>query len=157
MKVVLSLALWFVTLSGLMAGESSSDLSKGSERFYSSELDLQVEIGADEHFMAINTLQHWNVRLMRLDGSPVTIKALTFDGGMPAHRHGLPTTPQTNVLGAAAQVRGIRFSMPGVWRLTLDMLTEGANVTLGLDVDLRYGQPPEFQSADFKSEGLIEL
>ena len=157
MKVVVILALWFVTLSGLSAGESSSGSSSGSERFYSSELDLQVEIAADEHFMAINTLQHWNVRLMRLDGSPVAIKALTFDGGMPAHRHGLPTTPQTNVSGATAQVRGIRFSMPGIWRLTLDMSTEDADVTLGLDVDLRYGQPPDFQSADFKSEGLIEL
>lgn len=149
MKVVLSLALWFVTLSGLMAGESSSDLSKGSERFYSSELGLQIEIGADEHFMAINTLQHWNVRLMRLDGTPVAIKALTFDGGMPAHRHGLPTTPQTNVSDLTAQIKGIRFSMPGVWRLTLSMSTEDADVTLILEVDLRYGQPPDFKSVEF--------
>ncbi|SIS90480.1 MAG: hypothetical protein C9355_04245 [Thalassolituus maritimus] len=157
MKVVLIFVLWLVTLSGLIAGESLSDVSSGSERFYSSELDLQVEIGADEHFMAINRLQHWNVRLMRLDGSPVAIKALTFDGGMPAHRHGLPTTPQTSVSGATAQIKGIRFSMPGVWRLTLEMSTEGVDITLGLDADLKYGQPPDFQSADFKSEGLIEL
>ncbi len=157
MKVVLILALWFVTLSGLTAEESSNSVSSASERFYSSESDLQVEIGADEHFMAINKLQHWNVRVMRLDGSPVAIKMLTFDGGMPAHRHGLPTTPQTKVTGSTAKIKGIRFSMPGVWRLTLEMSTEDADITLGLDVDLRYGQPPDFQSADFKSADFIEL
>ena len=154
MKVVQTLTLLFIVFSRVNAEGVTESQLPASERFYSDQLDLQVEIRAVEHFMAINQLQHWNVSLMRLDGTPVVIESLAFDGGMPAHRHGLPTTPQVVVAetGAesGAEIRGIRFSMPGVWRLVLGIETKDIEIMLQFETDLRYGQAPSFISAEFR-------
>ena len=154
MKVVQTLTLLFILFSRVNAEGVTQSQLPVSERFYSDRLDLQVEIRAVEHFMAINQLQHWNVSLMRLDGTPVVIESLAFDGGMPAHRHGLPTTPQVVVAetGAesGAEIRGIRFSMPGVWRLVLGIETKDIEIMLQFETDLRYGQAPSFISAEFR-------
>ena len=154
MKVVQTLTLLFIVFSRVNAEGVTQSQLPVSERFYSDRLDLQVEIRAVEHFMAINQLQHWKVSLMRLDGTPVVIESLAFDGGMPAHRHGLPTTPQVVVAetGAesGAEIRGIRFSMPGVWRLVLGIETKDIEIMLQFETDLRYGQAPSFISAEFR-------
>lgn len=150
MKVVQTLTLLFIVFSRVNAEGVTQSQLPVSERFYSDRLDLQVEIRAVEHFMAINQLQHWNVSLMRLDGTPVVIESLAFDGGMPAHRHGLPTTPQVLIVESGAEIRGIRFSMPGVWRLVLGIETKDIEIMLQFETDLRYGQAPSFISAEFR-------
>lgn len=150
MKVVQTLTLLFIVFSRVNAEGVTQSQLPVSERFYSDRLDLQVEIRAVEHFMAINQLQHWNVSLMRLDGTPVVIESLAFDGGMPAHRHGLPTTPQVLIVKSGAEIRGIRFSMPGVWRLVLGIETKDIEIMLQFETDLRYGQAPSFISAEFR-------
>jgi len=52
-------------------------------------------------------------------GSPVDGAAITVDGGMPKHGHGLPTAPRvTRALGGGRyQVEGLKFSMGGWWEL----------------------------------------
>ncbi len=154
MNVLKALILLFIVFSRVNAEGVTQSQLPVSERFYSDRLDLQVEIRAVEHFMAINQLQHWNVSLMRLDGTPIVIESLTFDGGMPAHRHGLPTTPQVLIVESGAEsgaeIRGIRFSMPGVWRLVLGIETKDTGVILQFETDLRYGQAPSFISAEFR-------
>lgn len=150
MNVLKALILLFIVFSRVNAEGVTQSQLPVSERFYSDRLDLQVEIRAVEHFMAINQLQHWNVSLMRLDGTPIVIESLTFDGGMPAHRHGLPTTPKVVVAESGAEIWGIRFSMPGVWRLVLGIETKDTGVILQFETDLRYGQAPSFISAEFR-------
>ena len=150
MNVLKALILLFIVFSRVNAEGVTASQLPASERFYSDQLDLQLEIRAVEHFMALNQLQHWNVSLMRLDGTPVVIESLTFDGGMPAHRHGLPTTPQTSVSGSGAEIKGIRFSMPGVWRLAIGIETKDTGVMLQFETELRYGQAPSVISAEFR-------
>jgi hypothetical protein len=38
-------------------------------------------------------LQKWTLHLETIDGVPVDLAKVTVDGGMPQHRHGLPTKP----------------------------------------------------------------
>ena len=50
-------------------------------------------------------------------GAPVTGAAISIDGGMPQHGHGLPTKPQvTRELGSGDYlVEGMKFNMGGWW------------------------------------------
>ncbi len=61
------------------------------------------------------------VRILDAKGNPVDDAAVTIDGGMPEHRHGLPTKPRvTRSLGGGLyEIEGLRFSMGGWWQLTL--------------------------------------
>ena len=62
-------------------------------------------------------LQRWTLHLETADGRPVDSAAVTVDGGMPQHGHGLPTTPRvTRALGNGDHlVEGLRFNMGGWW------------------------------------------
>lgn len=44
---------------------------------------------------------------------------IMLEGGMPAHHHGLPTTPVVSWFAAdnLYQIKGLKFSMPGDWFL----------------------------------------
>jgi hypothetical protein len=48
---------------------------------------------------------------------------IAVDGGMPQHRHGMPTAPQvTEYLGEGRyRVEGLKFSMSGWWELRFDI------------------------------------
>ena len=53
----------------------------------------------------------------------LTGAAITIDGGMPQHGHGLPTQPEVSAnLGAGRyQVEGMKFNMPGWWVVNLSV------------------------------------
>lgn len=58
----------------------------------------------------------WTVTIADVDGRPVDDARLTVLGGMPAHSHGLPTTPAVRALGGGRYlVEGLKFHMPGAW------------------------------------------
>jgi hypothetical protein len=54
-------------------------------------------------------------------GAPVTEAAITIGGGMPEHRHGLPTKPRVtaNLGNGSYEISGVRFNMGGWWELKL--------------------------------------
>ena len=61
-------------------------------------------------------LHDWTVTIADVDGRPVDGARLTVLGGMPAHAHGLPTTPTVRALGNGRYlVEGLKFHMPGAW------------------------------------------
>ena len=62
-------------------------------------------------------LQRWTLHLETSSGMPVDSAALTVDGGMPQHGHGLPTSPRvTRALGNGDPlVEGMKFNMGGWW------------------------------------------
>ncbi len=71
----------------------------------------------------VGTIQSWTVAVTTPDGKPVEHAALSIDGGMPQHGHGLPTEPQvTEELGGGRyRVEGMKFNMPGWWTITLEV------------------------------------
>ena len=52
--------------------------------------------------------------------------AITLEGGMPEHDHGLPTSPRmTAELGSGDyRIEGIRFHMSGVWEITATIIID---------------------------------
>lgn len=68
-----------------------------------------------------NELHSWVVTLKTASGAPVEDAAITVDGGMPQHGHGLPTSPEvTSYLGDGRyRVEGVRFNMSGWWEFKL--------------------------------------
>jgi hypothetical protein len=62
-------------------------------------------------------LQRWTLHLETVDGAPVDSAAVSVDGGMPQHGHGLPTKPRvTRALGNGDHlVEGMKFNMGGWW------------------------------------------
>jgi hypothetical protein len=61
------------------------------------------------------------VRILDAKGRPVEGATVSVEGGMPEHRHGLPTQPRvTRSLGGGVyEIEGLRFSMGGWWQVTL--------------------------------------
>jgi hypothetical protein len=66
-------------------------------------------------------LQTVRVRVVDAAGRPVEAAAITIDGGMPQHGHGLPTRPRvTRGLGDGVyEIEGVRFNMGGWWEFTV--------------------------------------
>ncbi|HEX2831479.1 MAG TPA: FixH family protein [Thermoanaerobaculia bacterium] len=66
-------------------------------------------------------LQTIHVELKDANGQAVDAAAITIDGGMPQHGHGLPTRPRvTKGLGNGVYViEGVRFNMGGWWEFKL--------------------------------------
>jgi hypothetical protein len=71
-------------------------------------------------------------------GRPVEEAAITVDGGMPKHGHGLPTKPRvTKKLGGGAyEIEGVRYNMGGWWefKLTIEGPAGTDSVTFNLDL-----------------------
>lgn len=65
----------------------------------------------------LNKIHAWTFTLETADGKPVENAAISVDGDMPEHGHGLPTQPEvTEHLGGGKYlVEGMKFSMPGWW------------------------------------------
>lgn len=66
-------------------------------------------------------LHAWVVTVTTRQGAPVEGAAITVEGGMPEHAHGLPTSPvATDYLGEGRyRIEGVKFSMNGWWQLRL--------------------------------------
>ena len=62
------------------------------------------------------TLHAWTITITDAAEKPVDDARVTVLGGMPAHAHGLPTTPSVRALGRGRYlVEGLKFHMPGAW------------------------------------------
>lgn len=84
-----------------------------------------IEPGIDP--IAINQMHSWTVEVTMADGSPVAPEAITVDGGMPQHGHGLPTKPEVteNLGDGRFSVEGMKFNMPGWWVVNIHVQTPG--------------------------------
>lgn len=75
--------------------------------------------------ITLNQTHAWIIDVDMVDGTPVDIDALTIDGGMPLHGHGLPTEPKVvrDLDDGRFEVKGVLFSMPGWWIVTVHVNT----------------------------------
>jgi hypothetical protein len=75
--------------------------------------------------IVVNEANDWIVDVDMADGTAVDIDAVTIDGGMPLHGHGLPAEPKiVRDLGdGRLEVSGVLFSMPGWWIVTVHVDT----------------------------------
>jgi len=79
--------------------------------------------------LTVGPIHDWTVTVTLPDGRPVTGARIGIDGGMPAHHHGLPTSPQvTAELGKGQyRIEGVKFSMDGLWVLRIMITAEAGS------------------------------
>ena len=117
----------------------STGLSLASADLTGSSPGISLEIFSQLSPIEINTIHSWEVVLTDEDGA-VSGATLDIVGGMPEHNHGMPTQPQITEELAPGRylLEGVRFHMPGLWRLTASISTEKTR-----------GRPPTVIVIDF--------
>ncbi len=77
----------------------------------------------------LNKIHSWTLQIETADGKPVDGAHIAAYGGMPAHKHGFPTSPKvTQELGNGKYLlEGLKFSMSGRWELWLTIRSK--NIT----------------------------
>ncbi|MBX3001389.1 MAG: FixH family protein [Caldilineaceae bacterium] len=87
----------------------------------------EISYTSDSGGVPINQIQNWTLNVKTAEGQPVESAAITVDGDMPQHGHGLPTRPQvTGYLGNGDyKVEGLKFHMPGWWVVDFVVTADG--------------------------------
>lgn len=88
--------------------------------------------------LKVGALQSARITIRDREGAPVRGAAITIDGGMPQHGHGLPTRPRvTREAGEGGYlVDGLRFNMGGWWELRFTVSRATVADTLTFNVRL---------------------
>ena len=81
---------------------------------------FKVSIASRAEAVSINQMEVWELTVVDEAGKPVEGAAITIDGRMPEHGHGLPTAPRVtkDMGGGNYLVEGVKFNMTGRWQLT---------------------------------------
>lgn len=119
----------------------------GATRPAPTEFGLGPRVSAQGRYTATLTparqlrpRQMQTVRVTVVDdaGRAVEGAALTIDGGMPQHGHGLPTHPRvTRPLGDGGyEVGGVRFNMGGWWEFKVAITTDRGTDVVTFNLDL---------------------
>ena len=126
MKKLVLAALALIVIAGaafflmpmLMPPPDDLDLSRSKA---SASGLYTVSIAPEAEPVEQGPLHSWVVTLATSAGDVVEDAAITVDGGMPQHGHGLPTAPQASGhLGEGRyRIEGVRFNMGGWWVLKL--------------------------------------
>jgi hypothetical protein len=83
-------------------------------------------------------MQTLRIAIVDREGRAVVGAALTIDGGMPEHGHGLPTRPRmTRVVGDGTyEIEGVRFNMGGWWEFRVTITAERGADTVTFNLGL---------------------
>lgn len=75
----------------------------------------------------INQLHTWTLYVETADGQPIQDAAITVEGDMPQHGHGMPTRPQVtrNLGNGDYLVEGVKFQMGGWWVVDFTVKANG--------------------------------
>ena len=87
----------------------------------------------------INRLHSWMLHVETPDGRPVENAAITLDGDMPQHGHGMPTMPVVSqYLGKGDYlVEGMKFQMGGWWVVDFDVSAGGKTDRVSFNLILK--------------------
>ncbi len=134
-KIYLTCTLFAAALLSLFAGTSTAieaDLSGSTG-------GILLEIYSRLSPIEINTIHSWEIVLSDAEG-PISGATLEIVGGMPEHNHGMPTQPQITeeLTPGRYLLEGVRFHMPGLWRMTASISTTKSQ-----------GRPPSVVVIDF--------
>ncbi len=87
--------------------------------------------------LPLNLIHSWVLHVDTLDGKPVLKASISVYGGMPKHKHGLPTQPEVTELGDGNYlVEGLKFSMVGVWKIWFKIKEDEITDAVSFDVEL---------------------
>lgn len=123
------IVLLLVIAAGAMIAYMSyvpADLDYSTTRLSAQGL-YRISYTPDLGAVPVNQMQSWTLHVETAAGEPVENAAITVDGDMPQHGHGLPTRPQvTRYLGNGDYlVEGLKFHMPGWWVMDFVITANG--------------------------------
>ena len=127
--IVAALVLAFAIFIGVMMARMSdvpSDLDYSATRNSDNGL-YTVSYKASTDIVPINQMHQWTLHVETEDGQPVDDAAITVDGDMPQHGHGLPTQPRVtkNLGNGDYLVEGMKFQMGGWWVMDFTITVNG--------------------------------
>ncbi len=98
----------------------------------------QVSFRSELEPIVINRMHNWVVHIETAEGQWVDDAEIAISGGMPAHAHGLPTSPEmTEYLGEGDYlIEGMRFHMNGSWQVTVVVSAQGKSDTVTFEFEL---------------------
>lgn len=143
-----TLVVMILTLGGLTACSHVMSMAHGgAERPAESEFGLGPRTSTAGLYTATlqpseslrpRKLQTIKVSVKDANGETVDGAAITIDGGMPQHGHGLPTQPRvTKSFGNGEYViEGVRFNMGGWWELELAISGKAGTDTVTFNLAL---------------------
>ena len=96
-----------------------------------------VKIFSDSNPIVLNRIHEWQLSIER-DNRPVSEANITLTGGMPNHDHGLPTQPEVTSESdpGCYIVEGIRFHMPGLWQIVINISGNDSEDTATIEFKL---------------------
>jgi hypothetical protein len=99
---------------------------------------FRVSIRSNVDPLPLSRIHSWTVHIETPEGLAVEDAQIGVYGGMPAHKHGLPTKPRlTEYLGEGDYlIDGVKFSMPGQWELILIITVDGKRDKAKFSIDL---------------------
>ena len=98
---------------------------------------FQVRYESSPTPVPLLTVHTWTITVTDAAGQPVREAAITVLGGMPAHAHGLPTTPVVSELGDGRyRVEGLKFHMPGAWVVAFRIRADGGTDAVSFALEL---------------------
>ena len=126
-----SFILFHALLAQPMASEIIPDQLTDADHF-------EVQFDSQLKPIVINQIQSWVMYVQTTDGLCVKGAEITVDGGMPVHRHGLPTVPlvRPGANDCEYVVEGLRFHMAGHWELKFRIKAGDKTDTLTVPLDL---------------------
>jgi hypothetical protein len=116
-------------LLGAAAPESSSWVSESGK--------LRASYASAVTPVPLNQIHTWTLHVATTGGAPVENAQVEFDGGMPAHNHGLATAPAVTSLGKGDYlVEGLRFHMQGAWELRITVRYDNTSDRIVIPLNL---------------------
>lgn len=119
--------LGFIALLAHATDEGTAEAARYSKQqpvtLTSEDQKYQVTLYSNVSPIPLNKIHSWTVQVIAADGKPVEHATIRIHGGMPAHRHGFPTSPRVKqYLGDGAyRIDGVKFSMPGNWEIRINI------------------------------------
>jgi hypothetical protein len=135
---VVVLALVVVGVMALRMSYVPSDLDYSTTRV-SQQSIFKATIRPAVATIPINTIHSWTLHVETPDGKPVENAAITLNGDMPQHGHGLPTKPVVSkYLGNGDYlVEGLKFQMTGWWVVDFDVTANGKTDRVSFNLMLK--------------------
>lgn len=118
----------FLSLLGLLLLPASL-WAQASDQALSVQFSNGMHLGLQSNLrpISLNQIHSWRLDLKDSANRAVSGAEISVIGGMPEHDHGLPTQPQ--ITGEAEPgsyiLQGMRFHMPGLWRLEISIDING--------------------------------
>lgn len=117
----------FVTFTALGLAPLDVSAEANEADLTGSARGIELRVYSQVSPLEINRIHSWEVSLSD-DNGPLTGASLSVTAGMPEHNHGMPTQPQvtTEIVPGRYLLEGVRFHMPGLWRLDAKVTRDGA-------------------------------